>query len=125
MGEKKVNDLAATLTLKAAMRMNKIDLTDDPLYPRLQDAEWELLISKRCIQAFALVSNASILYFFRFKDRLPWMNTIGRCSIMLSICTLAYYTCPGFRKYNETLIQISKRKKDYLADIYPDLIKKE
>ena len=43
---------------------------------------------------------------------------------MLSISALAYVTCPGFRNYNEVVIEISKRKKDFLVDIYPELVKK-
>lgn len=112
------NNFEATVILRKAMNMNKVDLTDDPLYKNLQDAIWEKEMNKYGFIALGTTMNSLIFYSNVFRFRLPWVQVIGRMCGVTAFCTFFYWTSPGVRRYNQVLIEISKSRKKELLELF-------
>lgn len=114
---KELNDFQATLVMRRALKTDNIDITEDPLYKDFKQAEWEKQLSKYTCYSLSGVLSSFIIYKFRFQRRLNWTVVLGRCISICSLFTFAYWTCPGMRKYNEALIEISKSRRQELKKI--------
>lgn len=112
------NNFEATVILRKAMAMNKVDLADDPLYKDFENAKWEREMNKYAFIALGTTMNTLIFYTNVFKFRLPWVQIIGRMSGVVAFCSFFYWTSPGVRRYNQVLIDISKSRKKELLELF-------
>lgn len=116
--DKQLNNFEATVILRKAMAMNKINIEEDPLYPDFVQAKWEREMTKYGFTGIGAAMNLLILYGNRFRMGVPWAQMIGRISGVTAFWVLFYWTSPGVRKYNQVLIDISKSKKKELVEIF-------
>lgn len=112
------NNFEATVILRKAMSMQKIDIKDDPLYKDLQDAKWEREMTKYAFTGFGTTMNLLILYSNQYRMRLPWVQVFGRLTGVVAFWSFFYWTSPGVRRYNQVLIDISKSRKKELLDLF-------
>jgi hypothetical protein len=116
--DKQFNNFEATVILRKAMAMKKINIEDDPLYKQLEEAKWEREVTKYLFTGLGTTMNLMILYGNRYRMGLPWVQIVGRMSGVIAFWTFFYWTSPGVRKYNQVLIDISKGKKKELLDLF-------
>ena len=118
MSDKELTNFEATIVLRRAMALNKINLEEDPYYEDLQNAKWEKEMTKYGFFTVGVLNNMVLLYSFRWKTKVPWHKVFGRMCSVVALWTFFYWTSPGVRKYNEALIKISKARKKELLDIF-------
>ena len=118
MGDKELTNFEATVVLRRALNLNKINIDDDPLYSDLVKARFERDMTKYAFFGLGTSMNLLILYSFRYKTKLPWHRVIGRMCTVVGFWSFFYWTSPGMRKYNEVLIKISKNRKKELLHVF-------
>jgi hypothetical protein len=118
MGDKELSNFEATIVLRKAMAMKKINLEEDPLYQDLVSAKFERDMTKYAFFGFGVSMNLLALYSFRYKTKLPWNRVLGRVCTITAFWTFFYWTSPGMRKYNQVLINISKSRKKELLHVF-------
>lgn len=116
--DKQFNNFEATVILRKAMAMKKINIEEDPLYSDLLQAKWEREMTKYAFTGIGSTMNLMVLYGNKYKMGLPWVQIIGRIMGISAFWTFFYWTSPGVRKYNQVLIDISKNKKKELLNMF-------
>ena len=115
MSDKELSDFQATVMLKLSLKAGEINVSEDPDYVRLAAAKSELHLFKQGFTATSAVISAALLYRCKYHQRLPWFTVISRIVGTCTLFTLAYWTCPPMRAYNDALIAISRSHKQELG----------
>lgn len=118
MSDKELNDFEANVILRAALNKKAIDLSNDPLHPQLAEAIKEKKLTMGLFTAMGATINLMVFYSYAYKIRVPIYKVIGRVTTVTAFCMFFYFTSPGNRKYNQTLIDISRTKKKELRHVF-------
>ena len=117
MAEKELSDFQATIMLKLSLKADEIDVSAHPDYATLVAAKQELGLFKQGFTATSAVLSAAVLYRCKYHQRLPWSTVLSRIVATCTFFTLAYWTCPPMRAYNDALNAISRSYKQELGEL--------
>jgi hypothetical protein len=104
----------AVLLLTRALERDVIDLSEDPLYPVLENYKWKMeLIHKLCIVTPIAVVPYS-LYRFSYLKGQPIFNRGVKGAFVLCLFSVADYCSPPRIDHSATFMRIALQRKDEL-----------
>lgn len=121
---KEFTNSQANFVLRTAMKSGDFNLEDDPQYNQLKKAERDTQIAKNICIGFPIISTVLLFYKFSYKDRIPIGIVFGRSLFLFGMSGFVYLLNPAMKYYNDTLIEISERRKQDIKR-YNDVAKEK
>ena len=117
MAKRDLNTTEAVAVLTRAMRLNLLDLKDDPLYKDLLEQERRCKIAKQIFIASQVTILPLTVYEFKFRQKLSIGIAVSRACFIGVFSLVMYAMCPPMRRYYVVMGDLARSRRKELRSI--------